>query len=116
MALTVDFHEDLIDVPAPMAVATELVHSAAANLARKQRPKPVPPEPHRFVADVDPTLEQQIFDIPQTKRISNVHHHNQADDFRRRIEIAERAGWFSRSGHDHRPTQSASLFNQVHLL
>lgn len=56
-----------------MAIATELVHLVAANLANKQRSKLVLPEPHSFVANVDPVLQKPIFDIPQAKRIISDH-------------------------------------------
>ena len=42
---------------------------------------PVPPEPDRLVANIDTALEQQIFDLSQRKRIPDVHHHREADDF-----------------------------------
>jgi hypothetical protein len=31
----------------------------------ERRAEPVPQEPHRFVADIDSTLEEQIFDFAQ---------------------------------------------------
>ena len=43
--------------------------------------------------DVDPALVQQVLDVPQQKRVANVHHHRQADDLRRRLEVAEYAGF-----------------------
>jgi hypothetical protein len=42
------------------------------------------------MADIDATLEQQIFDLPQRQRITDVHHHRDADHLRRAVEIAER--------------------------
>lgn len=39
-----------------------------------------PPQTHGLVADINTALEQQVLDVPQTQRIPNVHHHNQADD------------------------------------
>jgi hypothetical protein len=30
-----------------------------------------------------------IFDLPQRKRIPDIHHHNQADDLGRRLEVSE---------------------------
>jgi hypothetical protein len=35
------------------------------NLGGEHGTEPVPPETHRLVADVDATIEQQIFDLPQ---------------------------------------------------
>ena len=51
--------------------------------------KPVPPETHGLVADINATLEQQIFDLPQRERITNVHHHREADDLRLTVKITE---------------------------
>jgi glutathione synthase/RimK-type ligase-like ATP-grasp enzyme len=69
------------------------LHAPLPDLSRKHRTEPVPPEPHRLVADIDATLEQQVLDLAQRKRISDTHHHRQADDLGRTIEIAE---WISR--------------------
>ena len=46
--------------------------------------------PHRLVANVDSTLEQQVFDVAQRQWETHVHHHNQADHLRRRIEVTKR--------------------------
>jgi hypothetical protein len=53
----------------------------APDLSRELRAEPVPSKPHRFVADVD---------APQRQRIIDVHHHGQADDLGRRLEVPER--------------------------
>lgn len=42
--------------------------------------------------DIDPTLMEQVFHIPQRKRISDVHHHRQTDDLGGRLEVAKYAG------------------------
>ena len=42
--------------------------------------------------DVDPPLVQQVLDSPQRQRIADVHHHGQADDLGRGLEVAEDAG------------------------
>jgi hypothetical protein len=52
-------------------------------ISSKQRAETVPPQPYRLMADIDPAFEQQVLDVPQTERISNVHHHSQADDLGR---------------------------------
>jgi hypothetical protein len=44
------------------------------------------------VRDVDAALMQQVFDIPQRQWIPDNHHHRQADDLRRRLEVAKNAG------------------------
>jgi hypothetical protein len=33
-------------------------------MAGEERAEPVPPQPHRFAADIDPALKQQIFEVP----------------------------------------------------
>lgn len=58
-----------------------------------------PSETHRLVAYVDPSLEQQVFDVPQAQREADVHQYNQANDLGRGIEIAERARVLSGAGH-----------------
>jgi hypothetical protein len=37
--------------------------SSLANLGGEHRAKPIPPEPHGLMADVDPALGQEIFDV-----------------------------------------------------
>ena len=49
----------------------------------------VPPETYRPMADVDAALDQQIFDLSQRQRVANIHHHREADDLWRTVEIAE---------------------------
>jgi hypothetical protein len=52
---------------------------AASGFRGEHRTKPVPPETHCFVANIDTTLKQQIFDLPKRKRILDVHHHREVD-------------------------------------
>ena len=59
------------------------------DLRGEHRAEPVPPEPHRLVADIDTALEQQVLDLAQRQRVPDIHHHRQADDLGRTIEIAE---------------------------
>ncbi len=42
------------------------------------------------MADIDTALEQQIFDLSQGQRITDVHHHREADHRGRDVEIAKR--------------------------
>jgi putative transposase len=51
------------------------------------------------MADIDSAFCKQVFHIPQAQRKAHIHHHDQADDFRRRVEIPEWARWFLGSGH-----------------
>jgi hypothetical protein len=88
--LAVDLHKHLVQVPAPLRIAAHVRDASLTNLGGEHRAKPVPPEPDGLVADVDPALGQEIFDVAQRQRISHVHHHDQTDDLRRAVEISER--------------------------
>jgi hypothetical protein len=92
--LTVDLHKDLVEVPLPKA-RPHALDAAFPDLWSKHGPEPVPPEPHRLVADIDVALVQQILDVAERQREPDEHHYRQADDFRARLEVVERAG----SGH-----------------
>ncbi len=43
----------------------------------------------RAVADIDTTVEQEIFYLSQGQRIADVHHHREADHLGRAFEITE---------------------------
>lgn len=70
-----------------------LVDASAAYLGGKHRAKSSRPAPHGFVADVDAAFVQQILDVAQRRRESDVHHHRQTDDLGARLEILERAAF-----------------------
>jgi hypothetical protein len=59
----------------------------SSDLGGEHRAEPVPPKPHRFVADIDATFMQQILNIAKGKWKPDIHHYRQADDLRRRFEI-----------------------------
>jgi len=42
------------------------------------------------VANVDAALIEQILDLPQRQRETDLHHHRKANDLGRRLEVAER--------------------------
>nr|WP_258046756.1 hypothetical protein [Sphingomonas folli] len=44
-----------------MTEAAHAAHPLAPYFTPEQRTEPVPPQPHRLVADVDAALEQQVF-------------------------------------------------------
>jgi len=48
-----------------------VIDAPIADIGGKHRTKPVPPETHRFMADVDAAFEQQIFDLAQRQRIAD---------------------------------------------
>jgi len=49
-----------------------LTDAPLLDLGGKHRTKPVPPKPHCFMADVDAAFEQQILNLPQRQRITDI--------------------------------------------
>jgi hypothetical protein len=47
----------------PLRIAAHVRDASPTDLGGEHRAKPVPPEPDGLVADVDPALGQQIFDV-----------------------------------------------------
>jgi hypothetical protein len=90
--LAVDLHENLVKMPPPVA-RLHALDAALADLGGEDRAEAVPPEPDRLVADLDAALVQQILDVPERERETDVHHHRQADDLGRRLEVLEGAGF-----------------------
>ena len=84
----VDLHENLVQVPSPVRIRS-MMNTPLSDFRGEHRTKPVPPEPHCFVADIDAAFEQQIFNLPQRQRIADVHHHREADHLGRAVEITE---------------------------
>lgn len=71
-------------------------HSPWSWLCRVAWAEPIPPQQHRFVPDVDAALMQQVRDVAQRQRKTDVQHYRKADDFQRRFEMAERIGLVAR--------------------
>ena len=92
-----ELHVNLIKVPAPLPEAAHLARSLASDVACEQRPEPVPPHPYRLVAQIDPALEQQVFDIAKAERVFHLHHHHEADHLGRGVKPQKRA-WRLGSG------------------
>jgi hypothetical protein len=61
----INLHENLVEMQTPMLETPHDLEPVSPDLSREDHPGPVPPEPHRFMRDVDPALMQQILDIPQ---------------------------------------------------
>ncbi len=78
MRLAIDPYEHLIQVPAPVRVGS-MMNAPLSDLRGEHWTEPVPPETHRLMANIDATLEEQIFDLPQRKPIPDVHHHREAN-------------------------------------
>jgi hypothetical protein len=77
--LAVELHVHLVEMPSPVAEAPHPRHPLPADVAGEHRTEPVPPVPHRLMANVDATLEKKVLDVPQAQREPHVHHHYQAD-------------------------------------
>lgn len=65
VALTVYPDEDLVQVPAQVPKAQHSRHAPPTSLGGEHWTEPVPPVPHRLMANVDPALEHQVFNVPQ---------------------------------------------------
>jgi hypothetical protein len=52
-------------MPLPVGVGAHVLDALPADFTGEYRAEPVPPQPHRFMADVDAALEQQILDVAQ---------------------------------------------------
>ncbi|MEP4766608.1 MAG: hypothetical protein ABJY83_01800, partial [Roseibium sp.] len=104
----IHLHENLVHVPLPLGVCSQLLHPLPPDFRSKHRAKPVPPLSDSFVAQVDPAFVQQIFDIPKRERETDVQHHRKADDFGAGFEVFERG----RIGHGQKLRNTAAPFNQ----
>ncbi len=88
MCFAANLYEDLIDMPAPIRMAARL-YPVFSDFRREDWTEAVPPMAHAFMADIDATLVQPVFDMPKRQRITDVHHHRQLDDLWRCFDIAE---------------------------
>ena len=79
MCLAVDADKHLIKMPAPVRIGA-LMNPALPDLRSKQRTKAVPSGPHRLMADIDTALGQEILDLSQRQRVTDIHHDREADD------------------------------------
>jgi hypothetical protein len=78
VGFTVDLYEHLVQMPLPIRMSPKVLNPFSSDLRGKHRAKSIPPEPHRFVADIDATFMQQILNIAKGKWKPDVHHHRQA--------------------------------------
>jgi hypothetical protein len=60
-----------------------------ADLYDEQRAKSAPPEPNRFMANVDAAFMQKIFHIPQRGGKPQIHHNGQANDLWASLEVTK---------------------------
>ncbi len=79
-----------------------------ARLKPSSSDKAVPPISDNFVAYVDASLMQQIFDIPKQERETDAQHHRKADDLGTGFEVFE----IGRSGHGQKLRNNPTPLNQ----
>jgi len=77
--LTVDLHVYLIKVPLLLPEAPYPTHPLASYVGSKERPEPVPSVANGLMADVNPALGEQVFDIAQAQGETDLNHHDQPD-------------------------------------
>lgn len=63
--LAVDLDELLVEMPASGSGVAHRLYTFAADLAGEQGAEAVPPEPHRFMANVNAAFGQKVFDLTQ---------------------------------------------------
>ena len=86
---TVDLYEDLIQMLPPVGQGAQASDPFPPDLGGEHWAQPVPPKPHGFMADLDASLVQQVFDVAQRERIADLHHYRQEDDLRACLEVLE---------------------------
>ena len=64
VGFTVDLHEGLIQMPLPIRMSAKVLNPISSDLGGEHRAEPVPPKPHRLVANINTALMQQILDVP----------------------------------------------------
>jgi hypothetical protein len=72
------------------------MNASFSDLVGEHRTEAIPPKPYRLVADVDAPLKEQIFDLSQRQRITDVAHHREADHLGRTVEVLEGILHFTR--------------------
>lgn len=80
MRLPIDPDEHFIQMPPPIRIRS-MLYPSFPDLTGEHRTEPVPPKPNCFMANIDASFKQQVFDLPKGQRISNVHHHREAGHF-----------------------------------
>lgn len=74
VSFSIHLHENLIHVPLPFRECAQSLDAFSSGLQGEHRAKPIPPAAHGFLADIDATLVQKVFDIPKRKRKANLHY------------------------------------------
>jgi hypothetical protein len=63
-------------------LAPQSIHALSADLGSKHGSEPVPPEPHRLVADVDAARGQEVPNNSQGQLVFHLRPHHATDDLR----------------------------------
>jgi hypothetical protein len=66
-----------------------VINAPLSNFGSEDQTETVSPKSHGFVANINATLKQQTFDLPQRERVTDVHHHRETDNFGRAIKETE---------------------------
>jgi len=61
MRLSVDLHEDLVQVQLPVRMRSHPTDTVSSYLSSRHQTKSIPPKPSRFVADLNTNFVQKIF-------------------------------------------------------
>jgi hypothetical protein len=61
----VDLYKDLFQVPLPLSALMHIRGAFRSGLSGEDRSKTINPQSHALVANIDPTLMQQVFAVPQ---------------------------------------------------
>ena len=65
VCFSIDLHKHLIEMPSPVRVIRRWMMSFFADLTSEHGTKPVPPISDGFMANIDSTFMQKIFDIAE---------------------------------------------------
>ncbi len=60
MSFTVDFHENFVEMPTPVRVASHPADPFSAYFSSKHKTKPTPPKPYSFMAHINAPFVQKV--------------------------------------------------------
>ncbi len=86
--LASDPDEHLAEVPSPLG-KRPMMNASSPDRSGEHRTESVPPEPNGFMANIDATLEQNIFYLPKRQWIADVHHNHEANHLGRAVEMTK---------------------------
>lgn len=105
-----------LPVPKVMAKSTHEVDPLTSDVSSGHGSETGPPHAHRLTGYADAALKQEIQEVPQRQRKTDIHQHDKADRLRRRVGTAKWAGWqCARSSARPPPLPSANMSCHVNL-